>query len=90
MRPRPTPPSGSGLDGDGSDTVEQIGTEGYSEGAVGYDAWYELYPAAPVTLGMTIRPGDLLTATVTESGGATFTWRSSITRAVSRSRRHRR
>ncbi len=24
-----------GLDGDGSDTVEQIGTEGYSEGAVG-------------------------------------------------------
>ena len=37
-----------GLDGDNSDTVEQIGTEGYSEGVVGYDAWYEMYPAAPV------------------------------------------
>ena len=36
-----------GLDGDNSDTVEQIGTEGYSEGVVGYDAWYEMYPNAP-------------------------------------------
>ena len=33
-----------GLDGDNSDTVEQIGTEGYSEGVAGYDAWYEMYP----------------------------------------------
>jgi hypothetical protein len=62
-----------GLDGDNSDTVEQIGTEGYSEGVVGYDAWFEMYPAAPVTLDMTISPGDLITATVTESGVATFT-----------------
>ena len=62
-----------GLDGDNSDTVEQIGTEGYSEGVVGYDAWYEMYPAGPVTIGMSIHPGDVLTGTVTESGVATFT-----------------
>ena len=62
-----------GLDGDNSDTVEQIGTEGYSEGVVGYDAWFEMYPAYPVTIDMSIHPGDVLTGTVTESGAATFT-----------------
>jgi len=54
-----------GIDGDGSDTVEQIGTEAYSEGAVAYAAWYEMYPDYPVTIGMSIHPGDVLTATVT-------------------------
>jgi len=54
-----------GLDGDGSDTVEQIGTEAYSEGRVGYAAWYEMYPDYPVALGMSIHPGDRLTATAT-------------------------
>jgi hypothetical protein len=62
-----------GLDGDGSSTVEQIGTEGYSEGAVGYDAWYEMYPNYPVTIGMSIHPGDVLTGTVTWSKPAYFT-----------------
>jgi hypothetical protein len=62
-----------GLDGDNSNTVEQIGSEGYSEGAVGYDAWYEMYPNAPVTIGMSIRPGDVLTGSVVETGVATFT-----------------
>ncbi len=62
-----------GLDGDGSNTVEQIGTEGYSEGAVGYDAWYEMYPAAPVTIDMAIRPGDVLTGTVAWTSSAEFT-----------------
>lgn len=62
-----------GLDGDNSNTVEQIGTEGYSEGVVGYDAWYEMYPNAPVTIGMSIHPGDVLTGSVVETGVATFT-----------------
>ena len=62
-----------GLDGDNSDTVEQIGTEGYSEGAVGYDAWFEMYPADPVTIDLSIRPGDVITGTVVEMGVATFT-----------------
>ena len=56
-----------GLDGDNSDTVEQIGTEGYSEGVAGYDAWYEMYPLYPVTIDMAIHPGDVLTGTVTWS-----------------------
>ena len=35
-----------GLDGDGSSTVEQIGTLAYSvNGSVSYYAWYEMYPA---------------------------------------------
>ena len=62
-----------GLDGDNSDTVEQIGTEGYSEGAVGYDAWFEMYPAGPVTIDLSIRPGDVVTGTVVEMGVATLT-----------------
>ncbi len=67
-----------GLDGDTADpvgdtpqTVEQIGTEGYSlQGDVYYDAWYEMYPAAPVFLTgkknkLAIRAGDSVTASVT-------------------------
>jgi hypothetical protein len=61
-----------GIDGDNSDTVEQIGTEGYSQGIVGYDAWYEMYPAAPVPIELSIHPGDVITAGVSESG-AVFT-----------------
>ena len=71
-----TSPAGSdtafwvGLDGDGSQTVEQIGTEAYVEnGAVHYDAWYEMYPADSVAIGtMTVSPGDLITAAVTANG----------------------
>ena len=62
-----------GLDGDGSDTVEQIGTEAYSQGVVGYAAWYEMYPDYPVTIGMAIHPGDVLTATVTWVKPSIFT-----------------
>ena len=62
-----------GLDGDNSDTVEQIGTEGYSEGVAGYDAWYEMYPLYPVTIDMAIHPGDVMTGTVTWAQPASFT-----------------
>jgi hypothetical protein len=54
-----------GLDGDGSETVEQIGTEAYSQGEVGYAAWYEMYPDYPVAIDMSIHSGDVLTGTVT-------------------------
>src|SRR5262249_40854236 len=37
-----------------------------------YYAWYEMYPAFPVNLTMSILPGDKITATVTNSG-STFT-----------------
>ena len=63
-----------GLDGDGSNTVEQIGSESYSQGGtVAYDAWYEMYPAPAVSVPLTIRPGDVLTGTVDESSPGSFT-----------------
>ena len=38
-----------GLDGDGSSSVEQIGTEAdCSGGHASYAAWYEMYPGGPV------------------------------------------
>ncbi len=62
-----------GLDGDNSNTVEQIGTEGWSEGVAGYDAWYEMYPLYPVAIDRPIHPGDVLTGTVTWAQPASFT-----------------
>jgi hypothetical protein len=63
-----------GLDGDGSNTVEQIGSEGYSVGGVVfYDAWFEMYPKFPVTVPLTISPGDVLTGTVTSGTRGAFT-----------------
>jgi hypothetical protein len=63
-----------GLDGDGSKTVEQIGSEGYSVGGVVfYDAWFEMYPKFPVTVPLTISPGDVLTGTVTSGSRGAFT-----------------
>jgi hypothetical protein len=63
-----------GLDGDGSETVEQIGTEAYKEnGRIYYDAWYEMYPSNSVTISsLTISPGDEITAKVTANGNGSF------------------
>ncbi|HUA06320.1 MAG TPA: G1 family glutamic endopeptidase [Solirubrobacteraceae bacterium] len=62
----------SGL-GDGSSTsLEQIGTEGNCTGnGTQYYAWYELVPAAPVQLNVTIHPGDHITASVAVNGSST-------------------
>ncbi|MFD5464209.1 G1 family glutamic endopeptidase [Kitasatospora sp. NPDC127059] len=63
-----------GLDGDGSKTVEQIGTEAdCSSGAPVYSAWYEMYPAYPTDLKNPVRPGDHFTASVTTNGSGSFT-----------------
>jgi hypothetical protein len=52
-----------------SRALEQIGTEADCAGGKGYySAWYELVPAAPVKLGLTVRPGDTISASVTVSG----------------------
>jgi len=62
-----------GLDGYNSSSVEQIGTDSDCIGKrPSYYAWYEMYPAAPVTLSMTIQPGDSISAHVSVSG-STFT-----------------
>jgi hypothetical protein len=49
--------------------VEQTGTQANcSFMDPYYAAWYELYPAPPVNLPMSVRPGDRMSATVTVSG----------------------
>jgi hypothetical protein len=54
-----------GIDGDGSSTVEQIGTDtDCSGGSAVYYAWYEFYPAASHTISMTISPTDKMSADV--------------------------
>jgi len=58
-----------GLDGYASSSVEQTGTEADCVGSTAeYSAWYEMYPANPVTYGNTVRPGDKIVETVSFSG----------------------
>jgi hypothetical protein len=62
-----------GLDGDGSNTVEQTGTSAdCSGGRPTYYAWYEMYPKYPVNLSLAIRPGDSISASVTAGGNGRF------------------
>jgi hypothetical protein len=63
-----------GLDGDGSASVEQIGTEAdCSGGRPAYSAWYEMYPAGPVGFPGPVSPGDALHASVVFTGSGRFT-----------------
>ncbi|MCC9311529.1 hypothetical protein LN042_31450 [Kitasatospora sp. RB6PN24] len=64
----------TGLDGDGSNTVEQIGTEAdCSGGSPRYAAWYEMYPALPVNFSGPVAPGDHISASVTAGSRGQFT-----------------
>jgi hypothetical protein len=61
-----------GLDGWGSDTVEQTGsTTGCIFGVPAYFPWTEMYPALPVPLDESMSPGDSMTGSVTSSDGGT-------------------
>ena len=84
-----------GIDGYNSSTVEQTGTSAdcIGKNRPSYYAWYEMYPSAPVTLSMTITPGDTVSAEVSANGtsftltitdvttGATFTTTKTLTSA---------
>lgn len=60
-----------GLDGDGTQTVEQTGTEAdCSTGAATYAGWYEMFPNAPVSYSNPVQPGDSMSASVAANGGA--------------------
>jgi Peptidase A4 family len=62
-----------GLDGYGSHSVEQTGTQaGCSDGHAFYAAWTEFYPAPSSNLSSTVRPGDSLHGTVTYVSGHTY------------------
>jgi hypothetical protein len=65
-----------GIDGFSSSTVEQTGTLSYTSGGKAYyDAWYEFYPAGMVELSGAVKPGDIVSATVTctSTTASTFT-----------------
>jgi hypothetical protein len=63
-----------GLDGDGTSTAEQTGTEAdCADGAASYQGWFEMFPAAPVFFSQTVRPGDAMSASVVADGGGSFT-----------------
>ena len=62
-----------GLDGDGSGTVEQTGTESDCQGAsASYFAWYEMFPKFPVKIGHPVFPGDAMSASVTAGSNSSF------------------
>jgi Peptidase A4 family len=64
----------AGLDGDGTQTVEQTGTEAdCSGGAPTYQGWYEVFPNAPVFYPSPVQPGDAMSASVTSAGNGVFT-----------------
>jgi hypothetical protein len=63
-----------GLDGDGTQTVEQTGTEAdCAHGAAAYQGWYEIFPNAPVFYQDPVQPGDQMSASVTAAGNGVFT-----------------
>ncbi|OIK03653.1 G1 family glutamic endopeptidase [Streptomyces monashensis] len=63
-----------GLDGYGSQTVEQTGVQtDCSSGSPVLSAWYEMYPAAPVYWNDPVSEGDSITAKVVSNGGGSYT-----------------
>jgi hypothetical protein len=63
-----------GLDGDGTNTVEQTGTEAdCNGGGATYQGWFEMFPAAPVFYDNPVEPGDAMSASVVANGGGGFT-----------------
>lgn len=67
----------AGLDGDGSDTTEWIGTDAENDyGVVTYWAWFTMYPyptlVTPID-SLDIAPGDTINASVTTDGWGDFT-----------------
>jgi hypothetical protein len=57
---------------DGSQALEQIGTEANcsATGKPSYSVWYELVPAAPVTIKLKLAPGDSFSASVAVTGSS--------------------
>jgi hypothetical protein len=65
-----------------SNALEQTGVEVdcSSSGRGVYYAWYELVPAPPKTIPLSVRPGDLIRATVGASGGRVTITLADLTR----------
>ena len=62
-----------GIDGYSSNTVEQLGTDSdCSSGSPRYYAWYEMYPKYPYLIGISVTPGDVMSAEVKYQGNSNF------------------
>src|SRR5262249_39467922 len=60
-----------GLDGVTTSTVEQVGIDTYVSGGVDYyDAWYEMFPAAPQVYTLAASPGDNIQVSVYTVNGS--------------------
>ncbi|HEY3909790.1 MAG TPA: G1 family glutamic endopeptidase [Stellaceae bacterium] len=55
-----------GVGGDGDATLIQLGTESVvsTAGVTSFYTWYELYPAVSEAAGLTVKPGDIVTASL--------------------------
>jgi hypothetical protein len=73
-----------GIGGDGDATLIQLGTESVvsTAGVTSFYAWYELYPAVSEPAGLTVKPGDIVTAslqcTALCSPSQTQTWQLTL------------
>ncbi len=64
----------AGLDGDGTQTVEQTGTEAdCNNGKASYQGWFEMFPSAPVFYNNPVAAGDAMSASVVANGSGAFT-----------------
>jgi hypothetical protein len=74
-----------GLDGYGSDTVEQTGTDANcASGTAQYYGWWEFYPADATNYNEPVYPGDTIVASVTYEGSDTYSLKlTDVTRAWS-------
>jgi len=72
-----------------SQALEQIGTEADCDrqGQVSYSAWYEIVPAGPVTLKLTIHAGDRVNGAVVASGSQVVFSLKNLTRHTRFSKR---
>jgi hypothetical protein len=64
----------AGIDGFNNSNLIQTGTEAdIVNGRASYDAWWEILPAPETVIrGMTVRPGNSMTATITHISGSTW------------------
>jgi hypothetical protein len=64
-----------GIDGFNNSSLIQTGTESdFANGTAHYDAWWEILPAAEtVVSGMSVRPGDHMSASVNKGSGTSWT-----------------
>lgn len=72
VRPTATPSYSStwvGIDGFDNTSLIQVGTaQSYHDGAAFYSAWWEILPAAARTIAtVAVRPGDTISATISET-----------------------